>query len=89
MICQTEIYVAQEAENIFKGAIEKYNVNLNKLIRYARYRNKATAINHYYHSAIMIALNHLIELSGKDFGRSLGLIHFFVLDEHPSNVGMM
>ena len=54
MICQTEIYGAQEAEaeNIFKGAIEKYNVNLNKLIRYARYRNKATEINHYYHSAI-------------------------------------
>ncbi|MDP1762861.1 MAG: hypothetical protein Q8L07_03170 [Sediminibacterium sp.] len=54
MICDTEIYSAQEAEaeNIFKGAIEKYNVNLKKLMRYARRRNKANEINHYYPSAI-------------------------------------
>lgn len=54
MICDTEIYTAQEGEinNIFKGAIEKYNINLKKMLRYARRRNKANEINTYYQAAI-------------------------------------
>jgi predicted transcriptional regulator of viral defense system len=45
-LCDKEIYGAQyqEANVIFRNAFEKYNVNINKLKRYARRRNKVTEI---------------------------------------------
>ncbi len=46
-ICDKEIYGAQyeEAHNIFKNTLEKYNVNISKLKRYARRRNRIVEIN--------------------------------------------
>jgi hypothetical protein len=45
-ICDTEIYGAQyqEAVSIFENAMEKYTVNIGRLKRYARRRNKMEKI---------------------------------------------
>ena len=54
MISDKEIYGAQETEaaRIFKTATEKYNINGNKLMRYARRRNKVNELNTYYHFSL-------------------------------------
>jgi predicted transcriptional regulator of viral defense system len=46
-ICDTEIYSAQyqEASSIFDNAMEKYPININKLKRYARRRNRIPEIS--------------------------------------------
>jgi hypothetical protein len=45
-ICDTEVYSAQyqEADSIFENAMEKYAVNIGRLKRYARRRNKMKKI---------------------------------------------
>lgn len=54
LISDKETYSAQgtEADNIFKTATEKYNVNSNKLMRYARRRNKENDLHTYYQPSI-------------------------------------
>lgn len=47
IIADADIYGAQEAEaqNIYRTALEKYNVNQKKLLRYAKRRNKIKEVN--------------------------------------------